>query len=213
MKESIVKLAKELEGMQTIETIQKKLKIVRSTAIKKIHILRKYGLAKTSGGGKQKRIYTITPFPQMKRGFPGLYDIINEYSPIKLATTAEYRMLSKKLTIEEAIIRAINTKSIRVIIASLALFRHVKDWSRLYRFAKKHNVRRKVGALYDVARKIIRVRKMTKRVRKNLLKGEEKDKFIVANVKSKDFLDIQKKWKIFVPLNRADLMRYREWSR
>ena len=40
---------------------------------------------------------------------------------------------------KEAIIRAIETKHPKVILASLALFNHVKRWQLLLKLAKKYN--------------------------------------------------------------------------
>ena len=93
-----------------IETIQKKLNIKRSTAIKKIHELRKLNYIETSGGGKQPRLYRIHINKIVKIGNPGLYDIINKNSPIKLSRPFEERIIGKKLSIEEVIIRAIKTE-------------------------------------------------------------------------------------------------------
>ena len=78
-------ILRKLKGLNTIETIQKKLNIKRSTAIKKIHELRKLNYIETSGGGKQPRLYRIHINKIVKIGNPGLYDIINKNSPIKLS--------------------------------------------------------------------------------------------------------------------------------
>jgi len=55
-----MELIKKLEGLQTIETIQKKLNIARSTAIKYLYLLRKQGFIETQGGGHQPRFYRIS---------------------------------------------------------------------------------------------------------------------------------------------------------
>lgn len=211
MQESI-ELAKRLEGLHTLETIQKALGVRRATAIRLMCQLRKAGLVTTSGGGKQPRWYRIATVPQQKIGSPGLYETINKYSPIKLAARAEHRIVGRELGVEEAIIRAINSKSLRVIIASLALFNHITDWSELYKLAREANVKRKVGALYDVARTAVRVRRMDGRIR-SWLKISRESKFIIPRSKSKDFLSIQKEWSVFIPLNKSDLEAYAEWSR
>ncbi|MBW2984053.1 hypothetical protein KY361_03005 [Candidatus Woesearchaeota archaeon] len=205
-----IDLAKRLEGLHTIKTIQKELKIARSTAIKLMCFLRKQGFVETSGGGKQPRFYRISPIKVKKAGYPGLYDMINKYSPIKIAEPVKHRIMGKRISVEEALVRAVETGKFRVILASLALFRHIKNWSRLYEIAKQHNVRRKVGALYDLARLFIKVRRMDKKTENNLLSSKDKDKYIIPEMSSEDFADIQKKWKIYIPFTRYDLRRYKE---
>lgn len=207
---SIEKILRNLEGLNTIEMIQKKLNIKKNTAIKKIHELRKLGYVKTSGGGKQPRLYSISRTKIQDIGNSGLYEVINKNSPIKIREPYNHRIVGKELSIEEAIVRAIKTKNIRVIIAVLALFNKVNDWSKLYQHAKKENVRRKVGALYDIAKTVLRVKRMDERTRKSMLKTDEKNKYIIKNMKSKSFKDIEKKWKVYIPLNSADLGRYKE---
>ncbi len=210
MKESkALEIAKKLRGMHTVNTIMKKMGVSRSTAIKTVHELRKKGLVKTSGGGKKPRLYRIYTVPQVKVGGRGLYDTINKYSRIKLAAPYKHRISGRDMSVEEAIARAAASGSIRTIMASLDLFNHVKDWPLLYHYAKKYNVRRKVGALYDTARTAVKTRRMDERIRKRLKKGGE-GRFMVRNMKSDDFIDIQKEWKVYVPLNKADLHRYKE---
>ena len=92
----------------------------------------------------------------------------------------------------------------------MALFNKVRDWHRLYKFAKNENVRRKVGALYEVARTIIKVRKMDEKTRKLMLNAKNEKKYIIQGLRSKNFQDIEKKWKVFIPFNYADLERYNE---
>jgi len=210
MKESIDLVLKKLEGLNTIDLVQKKLNVKKSTAIKKVHELRKLGYVETSGGGKQPRFYWIYRAKITRGGNPGLYEVINKNSPIKLRLPYENRIFGRKLSVEEAIVRAVKSNNFRLILASLALFNKIENWSRLYQYAKKENVRRKIGALYDVARRIIKVRRMDAGTRKLLLKSVERDKFIIKGGKSKDFIDIQKKWKVYIPFNNADLMRYKE---
>ncbi|MFH1839983.1 MAG: hypothetical protein ABH849_02440 [Nanoarchaeota archaeon] len=206
-----IELAKKLEGIQTVKTTQKELKIKRSTAIKYLSILKKAGYLTKKGGGKQPRIYTIRRTKIDKVGNPGIYDIINQNSPINIVTKYEHRVFGKKLTIEETIIKAIETKEFRTILAMLALFNKVKDWKELKEFAQKRNIARKVGALYDVAKQTIKVRKMDLRTRKALLNSKIKDKYIVYPMKSKDFTEIEKLWKVYIPFGKADLRRYKEW--
>ena len=210
MKESINDVLKKLEGLNTIDMIQKKLKVSKKTAIKKVHELRKKGYVETSGGRQQPRIYRIARIKIKKIGYQGLYDIINENSPVKLVKLYEHRIINKKLPIEEALVRAVKTEDYRVILASLALFSKIKNWSRLYQYAKQNKVRKKIGALYDVARTTIRVKKMNEKTRNLLRTAKEKNRYIVKDLKSKDFIDIEKKWKIYIPFNKTDLTRLKE---
>lgn len=206
----VFELAKRLEGPQTISSIQNKLGMTRATAIKTVHLLRKEGLVKTSGGGEQPRIYKISRTPYIMVGGPGLYDIINKYSKIKLTEPFKHRIMDREMSIEEAIVRAVLTGDYRVILASLGLFNHVKNWPLLYALAKREGIRRKIGALYDTARKTVKVRKMDKKIREALIKAKEKSRFIIPGIKSHDFMDIEKTWKIHIPFNKADLWRYKE---
>ncbi len=210
MNKPIDKVLETLEGLNTVETVQKKLRITRKTAIKRLYELRKLGFVETSGGGKQPRLYRVSRNKVIKIGNPGLYDIVNENSPIKVAKPYEHRVMGKKLTVEEAIIRAIQSRNFRLILASLALFNKVKNWPRLYSNAKKENVRRKVGALYDAARTTIKVRRMDNRTRKLLLKARGEDGYIIKRVRSKDFKYIENTWQVFIPFNKKDLARLKE---
>ena len=193
-----------------MDTIAKRLGISRRTAINLIWILRKKGLVETGYGKRKIRLYRIRAIKKPDIGFKGLYDIINENSKVKVFAKEQHRIHGHKLTIEEAIIRAIEEEDFRTILAALGLFNKIKDWSRLLKFAKKEKLTRKVGALYDVARTAIKVKRIDKRIRKALLKGTVGDKYIVKKIRSADFKDIEKEWNVFIPFNKADLGVYKE---
>ncbi len=205
-------MAKTLEGLQTVNTIAKKLDINKKTAINYISKLRKEGYLKNYSGGRKIRFYLIDPLKRKEVGYPGFYDIINKNSRIGLITKLKYRVHGRPLSIEETIIEAIISKDYRVILASLDLFRKVKNWSLLRDLAEKNKIGRKVGALYDLAKKFIRVRRMDLRTRNALLKSKIKNRYIIKNLKGKlsHFKDIEKIWKVYVPFNKQDLMRYKE---
>src|SRR3989344_3686843 len=207
---NMLNLAKKLEGIHTIDTMAETLGIKISTAIKLVSKLRKEGYLKNSGGGKQVRFYKITPEKNVEIGNPGLYDIINKYSRIKIVSSHVNRIMNKKLTTEEALIRAVKTNDIRIIIASLELFNHIKNWSLLSKLAEQEGLGRKIGALYDAARTIIKVRRMDRRIRNKLLKSKVKNRYIISQIKSKDMGEIEKIWNVYLPFNKADLMRYKE---
>ena len=117
-------------------------------------------------------------------------------------------MAAKKPSIEEILARGIDIMEFRVVLGVLGLFNKIKSWSKLKYFADKYDIGRKIGALYDVARTIIRVKRMDKRIRKGLLNG--KGGYIINNVKTRDFKNIEKEWKVFIPFNKQDLMVYKE---
>ena len=202
--------AKALEGLQTIDTVAKKLDISRRTAINVIWRLRKNGLVETGYGKRKIRLYRIRTLKKPDIGFKGMYDIINENSKVKLFTRQQYKIHDHELTIEEAITRAVKEGDFRTVLAALGLFNKINSWPMLLKFAKKENITRKIGALYDVARTVIKTKKMDKRTRKALLKGEIGDKYVGMRIKSNDFKDIEKEWNVFMPFNKADLEVYKE---
>ncbi|MFH0837404.1 MAG: hypothetical protein V1870_04705 [Candidatus Aenigmatarchaeota archaeon] len=204
------KIAKRLTGLQTISSIMKILSIEKETTINYIHELRKRGYIKTSRGKNMIRIYEISTLPRTELGFPGLYDTINKYSRVKIIAPFKHRVHDKELSVEEAISMAIDTRDYRTILASLELFRHVKDWKNLYHYAKKHGTGKYIGALYDTARTCVKTRKIDRRIERNLLKMPIKEKYIIKNLRGNDFKNIEKKWDVFIPFNKADLMRYKE---
>ncbi len=203
-------IAQTLEGLQTVDTIAKKLDISRRTAINVIWRLRKAGLVETGYGKRRIRLYRIRTLKKPDTGFEGLYDIINKNSKIKLFARETHKIHDHRLTVEEAIVRAIKEGDFRTILAALGLFNKIRNWSRLLKFAKKEKAARKLGALYDVARTIIRVKRMDKRTRNALAKGKIKDRHIIKGIKSSDFKDIEREWNVFIPFNRADLEAYKE---
>src|SRR3989344_8376183 len=148
-----------LEGLQTVETVMEKLSITKQSAINLLSKLKKEQHVTVQGGGRLKRLYKITMRKQLPRVL-GMFDIINKYSPhMKLAPWYDHQVHGRYGP-EEALIDAIQTENFRVILASLRLFNHIKDWPRLYKLAKERDCWPKVGALYDVARMFFRVRKM-----------------------------------------------------
>lgn len=203
-------LAKRLEGLQTVETIEKTIGIGRNTAINYIYEMRKRGFIHEESRGKnKKRLYEIRPCKKITKGYPGLYEIINLNSPVKVVRPYK-TVVYEKIGIEEALVRATETKKFRVVLASLFLFSKVGNWYKLYNAAKKAGVGRKVGALYDVSRKNInKVGKMDKRVRNLLKQTKIKNRYIIPKLKSDDFKEIEKEWNVYIPFNKEDLKRYK----
>ena len=207
-----IELAKKLEGINTLEMVAKSLKVKKSTAIKMVSLLKKEGFVETSGGGRQPRWYKISPIRIAGKEHLGLYDMINKYSKVKLWEPYKHKVMDRNLSVEEAIPMAVKEgeRNFRLVLAVLGLFNRVRNWPNLCNYSKKYNVARKVGALYDVARSIMKTRKMDNRTRKALLKGKDKSKFIIKPHKTKYFKEIEKIWGVYIPFNKADLTRYKE---
>ncbi len=204
----INKLIEKLEGIHNIESIMLALKIKKSTAIKIISILRKNGYVKTKQTTKKKRIYYISR--SNKIGGKSYYDIINTHSPIKLSESEVYKIYGREPSLEEVLIYAIKTKNLRVILAALYLFKRINNWSLLFDLAKKNKAERKVGILYDLSRKLMRTRRMNKNFRKKSLPDKnDKSIYIIEGLQSKDYKELQKIWKVYLPFNLSDLEDYK----
>lgn len=201
-------ILQKLAGIQTIESVMDILKVNKKKAIYYLYRLRKQGYIKTRRQSNNRRVYNISL--ENKLGGKSYYDIINQYSPIKIATPVIYKIYGKEPSLEETLIYAIKTKSFRTILASLALFKKINNWVELYNLAKENHIGRQVGALYDVAHRIMRVRKMTKRFRNNSLPKEKfKFRHVIPELRSQDFREIEDIWKIYLPFNMKDLEEYK----
>ena len=104
-----------LEGFNRLEDIQNKLNIKRSTAIKYIHLLRKRGLVKTEYIRNKKRLYRIIKIKKPVVGNESFYYLINRYSPMKIVIRYDYRIFGRKATIEEAIVKSIEEKNLKIM--------------------------------------------------------------------------------------------------
>jgi len=199
---------KKVEGIQTVESVMDLLKVNRNKAIYYLHRLKKEGYVKTKRLSNNRRVYNISF--ENKLGGGSYYDIINQHSPIKIAIPIIYKIYGKEPSLEETLVYAIKTGNFRTILASLALFKKIDDWPKLYNLAKENHIERQVGALYDVARKIMKVRKMTKRFRNNSIpKNNHKFYYVIPELKSEDFQDIEKIWKVHLPFNKKDVEEYK----
>ena len=201
-------LLQKLAGIQTIESVMDILKVDKRMAIYYLYVLRKEGYVKTRRQSNNRRVYNISL--DNKLGGKSYYDIINQYSPIKISTPVIHKIYGKEPSLEETLIYAIKTKSLRTILASLALFKKINNWVELYRLSKENHIERQVGALYDLARSIIKVRKMTTKFRSSALSKEKyKFEYVIPELKSRDFTKIERVWKIHLPFNKKDLEEYR----
>lgn len=190
-----------LEGLHTIETVAETLHINKQSALNLLAKLKKEQYVTVQGAGKQKRLYKITMRKQLPR-VPGMFDLINKYSPhMKLNPWYDHQVHGI-YTIEDALIDGIQTESFRVILASLHLFRHIKNWPKLYQLAKQKDCWQKVGALYDLARLYFKVKCMPKNYKNKKEKWSWK---ILTQLRKKNFPSIAQKWKIYIPFNEQDL--------
>ncbi|HLC74290.1 MAG TPA: hypothetical protein VJH88_00360 [Candidatus Nanoarchaeia archaeon] len=193
-------ILRKLEGLQTIESASHVLGMARQSTLNLLSKLKKQQYLTTSGGGKRKRLYKITLRKQRPRD-PGMFDIINKYSPhMKIAEWYDHQVHGVYGP-EEALIDAIETQSFRVILASLHLFKHITDWKKLYKLANERDCWNKVGALYDVARLFFKAVRIPSRYYHVL-----SQKWVqLSQLRKKNFPDIAEKWRVFIPFNINDL--------
>lgn len=148
------------EGKYTVERFARENNLGRQSALNKLSKLKKLGFVAVSGGGKQKRIYTIRRLPIRQTN--GFYDTVNKYSPEKLQPKFEH-YVTGRYSVEHAIIDGILIGDVRTMEAIAYLFRHVSSWKLLFGLAKKHNLEKQVIALYKKAGEMIRTRRMPRR--------------------------------------------------
>ena len=193
---------KSIEGLQTIETVAEALNIKRQSALNLLSKLKKQGYVTTTGGRQQKRLYKITTRKQRKRDL-GMFDIINKYSPMKLAPWYDHQVHGRYGP-EEALIDAIRTQSFRVILASMRLFSHITDWPKLYKLAKEKDCWQKIGALYDISKMHFRVKKMPLRYQNQKF---SKKQFLIKryNTTEKMYNPIKNKWNVEIPFQTGDI--------
>jgi len=193
------KIAKELEGMQTLETISDMLKLKKTTCLNIISKLKKRGYLRRTGGGKQKRIYIISP--RVLSHGKGMFDILNRYSKEKIIPPFIH-VAHSRYSIEEAIVDLVVLNDIRININLLRLFNHVKDWNKLYLLSKIKRVCRNVGLLYDIARQATKTKTMPNNIYSRFLKSKFALKY---KSESTSFKELSKKWRLKAPFNRKDL--------
>ena len=149
-----------LSGKYTVDTFAEHEGITRQSALNKLSRLKKKGYVTVSGGGPQKRIYTVHTTPQTSAN--GFYTLINRYSPEKLSPAFEHHVTGT-YTVEHAIIDGIRIGDVRTLQATQHLFRHVTSWKRLFELARAAGLIREVRELYRQARRNTRVKRMPKR--------------------------------------------------
>ncbi len=147
-------------GKYTVETFARQRNLARQSAINLLSSLKKKGFVKVSGGGRQKRIYAISLVS--KKPTNGFYDIVNKYSPEKLVPKFEHYTYGN-YGVEDAIIEGIMIGDARTKQATKHLFRHVKNWKRLFELAGKKKLEKELVSMYKEARKTTRTKKMPER--------------------------------------------------
>jgi hypothetical protein len=202
-------LLHKLEGVQTIDSIMKLLKADRQKATYYVYRLRKAEYVKTLRSSAGKRLYRIS-FQNKLKGI-SYYDIINKHSPVQIVAPMVHKIHGRTPSNEETLIFAIKTQSVRTILAAMALFRKIENWTELYHLAKENHLERQVGALYDVARiNITKVRRMPKRFSRIAMPKENHSfKYTIPGLRSREYGKIENKWKIYIPFNKTDLEAYK----
>ena len=198
-------MAMEREGLYTLESFSRAEGIKKDTAVLYLHELRKRGLVRTTREKRGKRFYDVKPVSLRQIGSKGFYEVLNENSPLKIREPFVHRVYGREMTVEEVIVEAVKTQRSRIVLASLGLFRKVRNWSLLYELAKKESLERHVGALYSLSRRIFRVKSMDGRILRRMKEACVKDKFIIPGLKSDDFQDLEREWGVYIPFNKSDL--------
>lgn len=204
MKDSELLVLRKIEGKQTIETVMKQISLSRASALNLLSRLRKKGYVRTEGGGKQKRIYTIST-KKIQEG-SGLFTLLNKYAKMKVVPSFVH-VVHGLYTEENAFIDAIETKDFRILQAAVYLFGHIKDWTKLHKLAKKKHVETIVGALYDFARTVVRTRRMPEHMRQALLRmrSEKKIKILPhTQTDSSQIKAIEHLWNVTLPFSKQD---------
>jgi hypothetical protein len=145
------------EGKFTLETFAQAYGLSRQSALNRLSMLKRHCRMEVTGGGTQKRIYTIYRLPRARPN--GFYTVVNKYSPEKLQPKFDH-YVHGRYTVERAVIDGIRIGDVRTLEATQYLFRHVTNWKRLFHQAEKEGVTDKVIALYKQAR----ARTLTKRM-------------------------------------------------
>ena len=113
-------IIKVIEGTQTIDNVQKKLKIDRAKAIYLLHRLRKLGYVRTKYLPNKKRIYSISPLNKQK-GVSYL-EAFNNNMPnasFKINDKEDYFIHGKTIRAEDLLIYALKKRNKTLGLATL----------------------------------------------------------------------------------------------
>ena len=150
-------LLDKIEGKHTAETLSTLLGVQRQSAINLVSRLKSQGYITTTGGGRQKRIYTISRLVRQKPN--GFFTLMNRHAQVKLSPYFEH-VVHGRYTVEDALIDGLMLGDARSLEASSSLFARVKDWKRLFAKAKRKKVTVQLFSLYDFAKRHNKARKM-----------------------------------------------------
>lgn len=155
---------KDIEGLYTIEKLQKERDITRQSAINIIHKLRAEGRVELKKGSK-KRIYKIYKEPIEDEN--GLYDILDK-TPIKLHRHIKHIVYGKPMNVEQAIVDSLDFKEARYQLAAAFLMNKIIDWTYLINKLREKSLLSDFKYIYNKAKMVIRVRKIPRRYEKIL---------------------------------------------
>ncbi|MFT4325907.1 MAG: hypothetical protein ACMXYK_00190 [Candidatus Woesearchaeota archaeon] len=147
-------------GLYTIEDIAKQRSCTIGSAYNYLTSLRQKDLVERVG-----KIYKIHDTPIQKES--GFYAITNK-TPIKLVPEHTHVVHGKKYTAEDAIVTALEKNESRFLLVSVFLCNHITHWSTLLQALKKKDLLPRFKAIYLLARKTMRVRRMPLRYKKVL---------------------------------------------
>ncbi len=199
-------LLEKTKGYSTVASLQQQLGVTRQQAVYLIHRLRKKGYVRTRYLQNKTRSYYIAP--ENAIGGTSYVKVMNIHAPhgLRLMPEETFKIYGKTITPEETLIYALKQQKVRFVLASLGLFRVIHDWSALYRYAKKENLVRPIATLHEIARKVIpKISRLPKRF-ENRARPRKNDPFIslVPSLSSDCFQNIEKKWRVYLPINKAD---------
>ncbi len=198
-----LKKLKLIEGMHTIETLAQALNLTKGSAYNLIAKLEKQGYATKTGGGRTKAIYRISPLKDnLKEN--GMFSILNANSPMKMHPAFKHAVFGS-YHLEEAMVDIIALRQQRFVHAALYLFNHVRDWARLYSYARKKRLWTEILSLYMLAKIFLKVRRLPERYKK-LFKPYPSKRHIIPGLESHDktIQDIEQKFNVYLPFNEAD---------
>jgi len=146
------KIARKLEGWNTVEDVIKKLKIKRTTAYVYLSLLSKNGFVLQKVKKRGGTAYSISQLPSVHKRF-GMYENTNFISP-------ELEFTKKEVLPEHKIAFFLwKTKTggtHRYYNEAIKLVRKIKRWKTLYRYLKVYNVKKEFKNLYSQARRSVK---------------------------------------------------------
>ena len=124
-------IEKMLEGSHTLDSIirilnENGINTDKKRSIYILHRLRKKGYVKTKYLSNKKRVYNIS-FENSLNGI-SYTEIINKFAPLGIYGPEDYIIYGREPSLEETLIYAIKTRSIRTLTACLGLFKKINKF-------------------------------------------------------------------------------------